>query len=180
MKCIYNGRTLVVHNLFSNLVVITEPASGQKETISLSQVTLLDDNGNPLGEQPSYPEPPQLELKIGTPTPPPPIEVVNAQSPFKRPITGDTVPTDDKTPNTELSGVNGQGNIKQFNINEVKVEDVSEVSRAIPGLGRTSLNTIIANRPIEGYVDLEHLQSVNHGKIPANLRWSVIADYLSF
>ena len=79
-----------------------------------------------------------------------------------------------------MSGVNGLGNIKQFNINEVKVEDVSEVSRAIPGLGRTSLNTIIANRPIEGYVDLEHLQSVNHGKIPANLRWSVIADYLSF
>lgn len=176
MKCVYNGHTLVVHNVYSNLAIITHPVTGQKETVGLFEITLLNDDGSVIGEKPNLPEPQPLQLQIGTPTAPPSVEVINAQHPFKRLSKGN-----ESSEGTNASDGEVKTEIKQFNLNDLSIDKrITEIAKAVPGLGKTTLTTILDNRPAEGYADLEHLQSVNAGKIPANLRWSVIADYLLF
>ena len=142
------------------MVIVTNPATGRKDTIPITNVQFVTDGvveeTTPLVKV----DEPGVTVTVGTPIP-----VANGVTAFSR-----------------KEGEHSSTPVKEIivtNLNDMTQGDISRIARQVPGLGKVTLGKILDNRPAEGYADMEHLRSINGHDLP-NVRWTVIEPYFTF
>jgi DNA uptake protein ComE-like DNA-binding protein len=169
---LHNGRVREVHGRFSNMILYKD--NKEVKGTSVIGVTFCDVTGKPL------PDPLQVAIKGE--------DVIKAESLVKEEPSEVTVRIGNNNPlpreerkeeGREVDSEKTEG--RKHDLNRINTEtEIRFVAAEVSGLGVKTLKTIVGNRPMGGYRDVEHLREVNGDSIPKNLKWAAMEPYLEF
>ena len=191
---LHNGRAKEVHGKFGAMIMFKD--NGRICSALANGLPFCDAQGNPLDadtqsalrgdvilptiDGKSAPQP--VTVKIGNNNPLPQLQSTPSlfqQREYDRGRMEEG--REELLPTAEEGKEHSPASHTTFNINTINSdEDIRKAAASISGLGFKTLTTIVENRPVDGYVSIDHIKEVNGGNIPRNLKWSSMEDYITF